>query len=311
MNEGAYPCPESGCGYCFRKKHALTAHRWRKHRQAMEQAARPDNRTIEVREGPSRRSSPCRSRTAGRHRRHATDDRPRRSRSPRRSQSPRRSRTESGRRRPASPTRVALAPEVEESVAGGPAQEQEESPAGVGSGSSLGLHTPEMAFTLELPEDLPFLSDPLHLEDEVLGGRIATPEMWRPELSPPGAQPDAEGRSGTSQPLVGRNLALIPLETPPRPLRDPRLAFLRAPSVEDDSPVGTTLRAFHRQALSTRESPVFRVHGGYIAQVEQATLPDGTRYRLESRWVPDPRPPVCLRHGSSQTDAEQTQQRNQ
>lgn len=120
--------------------------------------------------------------------------------------------------------------------------------------------------------------------DAPLAPRIATPSM-AVAPSPVGGSLDA-GQS---------------LPSPPGRQPDPRSLFLDAPSLHDGSPVAGALRAFRETALGGDTGLSFRHGAGSITRVEEARLPDGTLYRLESTWQPDPRPPLCLHCAATQT----------
>lgn len=90
---------------------------------------------------------------------------------------------------------------------------------------------------------------------------------------------------------------VVELESRP----DPRWLFVEAPSLSSDSDVAGHLRAFRRSAIEGDTLLSFRHGAGSITRVEEARLPDGTVYRMESTWQPDPRPPVHLYATASQT----------
>ena len=73
---------------------------------------------------------------------------------------------------------------------------------------------------------------------------------------------------------------------------DPRLAFCGAPSSDANSGVSTILRRVRRTVLTNgrrRIRTFFPENGVCMIKREEASLPNGTRYKLTTTWVVEPR----------------------
>ena len=73
---------------------------------------------------------------------------------------------------------------------------------------------------------------------------------------------------------------------------DPRLAFCGAPSSDANSGVSSVLRRVRRTVLTNGRKRIrafFPENGVCMIKREEASLPNGTRYKLTTTWVVEPR----------------------
>ena len=78
---------------------------------------------------------------------------------------------------------------------------------------------------------------------------------------------------------------------------DPRLAFCGAPSSDSNSGVSSVLRRVRRTVLTngqTRIRAFFPENGMCMVKREEASLPNGTKYKLTTTWLIEPRESIEL-----------------
>ena len=291
MKGKRHACPIAGCEETFLKRHSMQEHLWRKHRREREREVRLQH--VEKRKRPE-----ARDRTPDQQRKRA-----------RKTQE-----NSSVRPRTSSPVQEVMSTPPDFSPLHTPEYALQllcpdsfhlDGPVpGVGSSEAmmdlLGMdstdHTSFITVRDAAEEPATEEEEPVLAEEEPATGEGPATEEQEPAL--------AEEKPATEEQEPEREPVFRPIPYSRGNQRqpvDPRLLFVDAPCLRNNTPVAESLRGFRRQARMRGTTITFREQPGAVTRIERAILPDGTIYVLESRWQPDPAPPRSFRAMSTQT----------